>query len=366
MRKYFIIFAVILTLVAGLLLGCKAQVPAETKAVETTAAQVETTAAQAATTAAPKKAVTIGYVCKILDNPWFRPLTDKAAEIIKGYGGELLAVDAKMDPELYISSLDNLITQGVSGMMVTPVDQSLSIVTIEKCKAAGIPVLANDDPLIDNGKKLAPSFELDGYKSGYIVGEWLAKYVTENKLIKDPKTVGFATITCLSVSNFKVRTEGSLAGWKAVITDLPDSQYFTNDTATSLTEEAYNSMTALITANPNIKTWFVTSANDESEVGVVRALEVAGLDKTSYLASLGGYLAKDEWKKEFSNIYGALYISSEENGRIVGKDIMEWVLNNKIPYEEYKKAGDDFGTYPFVGVMVTPENYKEIMGKDAL
>ena len=279
MRKTIIVFAVVFVLIAGLLIGCKTQA-AETTAAEKTAA--ETTVAAETTAAGIVPAdITIGYVCKLLDNPWFRPVNDAMQKVIESYGSKLISVDAKMDPELYVSSIDNLIGQGVTAMVLTPPDQTLSRVSVDKCEAAGIPVLAYADPLIEDGVKIAPAFELDGYLSGYLCGEALANYVKDNNLITDVETTGLATITCLSVSQFVPRTDGSIAGWKKVLPDYPESQYFTNDTKTSITEEAYDSMNALITANPDIKTWFVLSANDESEVGAARALEVAGLDRTS-------------------------------------------------------------------------------------
>ena len=373
MKKTIIVILVVFALVAGFLAGCKTEV-AETTASETTAAAEETTAAE--TTAAAEETtaaevnledVTIGYVCKILDNPWFRPVTDSMQAVIESYGSKLIAVDAKMDPELYVTSIDNLIGQGVTVMMLTPPDQALSRVSVDKCEEAGIPVIAYADPLIEDGVKIAPVGELDGYQSGFLCGEALATYVVDNNILDgiDIETTGLATITTLSVSQFVPRTDGSIDGWKSVLPDYPESQYFTNDTKTSLTEEAYDSMNALITANPDIKTWFVLSANDESEVGAARALEVAGLDKTSYLWALGGYLAKDEWKKDFSSIVGALYIGASSHGEFMGETVMEWIITGETPFQEYIKEGDLFGTYPFTGVLVTPENYQEIMGPDA-
>ena len=70
------------------------------------------------------------------------------------------------------------------------------------------------------------------------------------------------------------------------------------------------------------------AANEEGAVGGVRAFEQAGIDKTSYVIGLGGYLAKDEFKKDYSAMKAAAYFSSDAVGSTSAKVLMDFI-NNK-------------------------------------
>lgn len=314
-----------------------------------------------------KKEIVIAGIYKALDQVWFQN-TSAAAErtALKMGATKYLKIDARMDPDVYLNALDNVIAQKVDGIIVCIPDQNLSRVTVEKAKAAGIPILADDDALIENGVKLAPSFELDAFLVGEQMGDWLADHVKAKQLIKDPKSTGYMVLTMMTVNSCVPRSEGQLAAWnKKMPGALPANNLIKGDYK-GTTEEAYNVMAAAITANPHIRTWFVSAPNDEGAQGAVRALEQGGLDKNAVVVGLGAYLAKDEFKKPFSCFVASAYIDPVTNGEVVATAMMERILYGKEIFADHKKPGDQFGMYPLGAKMVTKENYKEVMGKDAL
>lgn len=107
----------------------------------------------------------------------------------------------------------------------------------------------------------------------------------------------------------------------------------------------------MITAHPEIKTWLVTGANEEGCIGAARALESAGLG----VVGLGGYMAKDEFKKDGGScVKASAYFSAESVG--AGSiDVLLQLIEGKEPPKE--TAVD--------AVVVTPDNYVEVMGKYA-
>ena len=120
---------------------------------------------------------------------------------------------------------------------------------------------------------------------------------------------------------------------------------------------AIGAAAAVITANPQIKTWLVTGANEEGTIGACRALETAGLDADACVVGLGAYMAKDEWNDKGADgtcMKAAAYFSSDS----VGKGSID-VLLKLIDGEdvEMETAVD--------AVVVTPETYKDEMGKAA-
>jgi ABC-type sugar transport system, periplasmic component len=241
----------------------------------------------------------------------------------------------------------------------------LSQITVERCKEAGIKVLADDDGLIDiKGKHIAPALELDAYKVGQSQGAWLGDYVIKNKTNADPASTGYLVLTMSEVSSCVPRSEGAMDAFKKKVPGFPANKIIKAD-YDGTSDKGFNVTAATITAHPEIATWIVTAPNDEGAQGATRALEQAGKDKKATVVGLGGYLAKDEFKKDFSCFKAAAYIKPSEDGKIAGNAAMDWYLKGIVPYAKYKKAGESFGIYPFGAIMVDPSSYKEIMGADA-
>lgn len=109
----------------------------------------------------------------------------------------------------------------------------------------------------------------------------------------------------------------------------------------------------------------MTAPNDEGAQGATRALEQAGKDKEAIVIGVGGYLAKDEFKKEYSCFKATAYIDPKLDGEIAANAAMDWIEKGIVPYTDYIEDGKEFGVYPFSATMVDANNYKEIMGADA-
>ncbi len=310
--------------------------------------------------------IVLAGIYKDLSQVWFQGTSSSAkAKAISMGASDMLLVDAKMDADTYLNALDNVIAQDIDGLIVCVPDQKLSKITVEKCKAAGIPVIADDDGLIDeNGVHIAPALELDAYRVGQQQGEWLVNHVKDNSLIKDPAKTAYFVLEMTTVSSVLPRSQGALSKWDESQMGLPEGNIIHGDYLGS-TEEAFTVASAIFTANPQIDTWFATAPNDEGAAGIVRALEQAGLDKNAVVAGLGGYLAKDEWKKEYSAFKGSGYFSSKVDGEAVAEAMMNYLLNGAEIFAEYKKPGEEFGIYPLGAIMVSKEDYKEVMGADA-
>ena len=67
--------------------------------------------------------------------------------------------------------------------------------------------------------------------------------------------------------------------------DFPEANIFKAD-YDGTTDKGNTAAAAVITANPQIKTWLVTGANEEGCIGAARALESAGLDADACVVAL--------------------------------------------------------------------------------
>ena len=267
---------------------------------------------------------------------------------------------------MLIDVLDSFITQGIQGLVINTCDQGLSQTILDKCAAAGIPVCAVDVPLIDdNGTHIAPAVILDSYLCGQQTVEWLLNYVEENGGMKDPATTGFLILAMETATSCIPRADGQYDYFTEKCPDFPAANIFRVDYGAGSTETGYDAAAATITAHPEIKTWYVVAANDEGVVGAARFLEETGMDQDAVCVGIDGYLASDEFKKESSPVKASAYLDSGTVAKVSVTAEYENIVNGTEIFGEYKKDGEQFGTYPFGSVIVTKDNYTEIMGDAA-
>lgn len=340
--------------------GCASAQPAK----ETTKTVQE--AATVQTEQNTQEDIRIAYVCKDLSGDWFSTVFSSLEAVCKERGAkEVIGYNAGYDAAQQLQNLENAISQEVDFIIITPVDETMSRNMADMCEEAGIPYMADCDPLIENGVRIAPSFELDSYQTGFDLGKNFAQWAVDNEKLGDYSSTGLMLIDCTTVSSFVARPQGILEGWLDVIPDYPQDRIYRPDTDATLPEEGYDAAAAVVTAHPEIETWFLSGVNDECTTGAMRALEALGVSDTSYAACLGAYMAKDEWNKGDSWCVMGCWISAQKDGEIVGNAVMDYLQTGKEIFAEYKKEGEEFGKYPFVATYVDPSNYKEIMGDDA-
>lgn len=293
-------------------------------------------------------------IYKAGDQTWFIDEGEAAKNAVEAAGGEFVYVDAKMNPEEYLKAIDNAVANHADGIVTCIPDQTLSQAAIDE--AQGIPMVAADDALEDGeGNKLAPWVGINAYVIGQANGEWLANYAIENELL-DKEDTGVLIMTMDTVSSCVPRAEGEWDKFTELCPDFPTDRIFKAD-YDGTTDKGNTAAAAVFTANPQIKTWLVTGANEEGTIGACRALETAGLDANACVVGLGAYMAKDEWNDKGADgtcMKAAAYFSSLQVGE-GSVDVLMQILNGEEPAME--TAVD--------AIVVTPEDYKEVMGKDA-
>lgn len=312
-------------------------------------------AGSVAASAEDDKLVVYG-IYKAGDQTWFIDEGEAAKNAVEAEGGEFIYVDAKMNPEEYLKAIDNAIANNADGIVTCIPDQTMSQAVVDKAEEAGIPIVAADDALQDaDGNKIAPWVGINAYVIGEANGEWLANYAIENELI-GKEEVGLLIMTMDTVSSCVPRAEGELAKFKELAPDFSEDNIFFAD-YDGTTEKGNTAAAAVITANPQITTWLVTGANEEGTIGAVRALESAGLDADACVVGLGAYMAKDEWNNkgaEGTCMKASAYFSSLQVGE-GSVEVLMSLINGEEPVME--TAVD--------AIVVTPDTYKDVMGKDA-
>lgn len=313
-----------------------------------------------------KEDIQIAAIYRDMTQTWFIQEADAATEMTKELGIKTLKVgDGKEDASVYVDVLDNLLSQGIDGLIVNILDQKLSQMTVDKAKEAGIPILAVDVPLVDeDGNYLAPAIELNGYLVGTQMAEWVSSYMDENSIELDQNKTGVMLLAMERSSSVVPRSDGQFDSFVDMHPDFPKANIIRVDYNSGSVDDGFNAASATIAANPHFTNWIVMAANDEGALGATRALEQQGLDENAIVVGIGGYHAKDEFRKGNSAFIASSYIQASTVGRESVKAVYEYIVNGTPIFEEYK-TDKAFGIYPFGGIMVTKDNFEEVMGDDA-
>ncbi len=282
MKRLYALLA--LLLVAGMILGaCTAVAPATTAPAEPAAAEEEATAAAAeeAPAAAAGDMVpapagkngqpVVGLVMKSLANEFFKTMEEGAVKFATERGDfELVPVgmNSETDIDTQINAVDNFITQDVDLICLAPADSVGLVAPAKRAMDAGITVVnfdvkLDDKALADAGLKDFLFVGPDNEEGAYLAGKALA-----DKLGKGGKVVIIEGNP--GADNAKMRQAGFARAAQEGGLELLEST-----TAHWETEEANTLMTNLITKYPDMQG--VMAANDSMALGVVKAIDAAGL-----------------------------------------------------------------------------------------
>ena len=307
----------------------------------------------ALTAVAESKGMIYG-IYKAGDQTWFIDEGAAAEAAAKEAGYDFTYVDAKMSPEEYLRAIDNAIANNAAGVVTCIPDQTMSQAAVDKLAEAGIPVVAADDALqTADGTKIAPWVGINAYVIGEANGAWVAEYAKANDLVNDPECA-LLILTMDTVSSCVPRAEGEYDKFTELCPEFDTAKIFKAD-YDGTTDKGNTASAAVFTAHPEITKWLVTGANEEGTIGALRALESAGLDGESCVVGLGAYMAKDEWKKDGeSAMKASAYFSSNSVGAGSIEVLLQIIDGQEVTMETAVDA-----------IVVTPETYVEVMGKDA-
>jgi ABC-type sugar transport system substrate-binding protein len=213
--------------------------------------------------AGPVKAETIGFITKF-PVPFFATMEDGAravaeadpsVEITFGQGASATDIEGQ------IALIESMVTQGVQGIAITPVDPTVAP-ALDKAVAAGVKVVLmdNDIPGWEGRTALATT---DNYAAGKIAGQHLAT------LLKDGDTLAILE-GVPGVPSLDDRVNGMLEGLGSVKPNIVGRG------ATNCTEElGINVAQDFLTANPGLKA--IYAACGPPAAGAARAITNAGI-----------------------------------------------------------------------------------------
>lgn len=263
---------------------------------------------------------------------------------------EYIFIDGNESKEDYLQGIDSIIDEEVDGVILCQPYEELSDEIAKRLEEVDIPFVSTNVSMNGkDGKLLAPVIGVDDYALGHMTGDWMANYTIKNGLV-DNETVGLIFLKNSELPNMQLRLEGQYERFKEMVPYFDDKQSFFVE-YNGGTEDGLNQTLKILYNNLEVTYWLVMTGNDEGAIGAVRALEQLGMDSKAAVVSIGGTLAINEFKKEYSALKASSYYSSSKIGREAAKELFDLIEN---PMKEYDE------TY-FNAVIITKDNYQEFV-----
>jgi fructose transport system substrate-binding protein len=219
--------------------------------------------------------ITVGLITKTESNPFFVKMKQAAQKAADQNNAKLVSAAGKqdLDNQSQVTALENMTTQGVKGIMITPAVTKAIVPAMEKARAAGVIVIALDTPPEPQDAADA-LYATDNKKAGVLIGKYAKAYV-EKKGIK-PKIAMLDLGPGATVG--QLRHDGFLEGFG--IKDGDPQIVGAADTAGDRAK-GQAAMEQLLQKDSGINV--VYSINEPSGFGGATALKAAGKNPDDFL-----------------------------------------------------------------------------------
>jgi fructose transport system substrate-binding protein len=231
--------------------------------------------------------VTVGLITKTDTNPFFVKMKEGAQKEANAKGMKLVTAAGKFDGDnaSQVTAIENMVTQGVKGILITPSDTKAIVPAIARARAKGVLVIALDTPT-DPQSATDALFATDNFKAGLLIGQY-AKAAVGDKAVK------IATLDLKpGITVGVLRHNGFLSGFGAATVDASASQQVTapsvvcsQDTEGN-TAKGQAAMETCLQKDPGIN--LVYTINEPAALGAYTALKAAGKEKDVLIVSVDG------------------------------------------------------------------------------
>lgn len=205
----------------------------------------------------------IGLVVSTLNNPFFVTLKEGAEKKAKEMGYELIVLDSQNDPSKDISNVEDLITKGVSVILLNPTDSDAVANAVKAANAAKIPVVTLDRAA--NGGDVVAHVASDNIAGGKMAADFVIE-----KLGAKGSVVELQGIAGTSAA----RDRGK--GFNDQIATSKDIKIVASQPADFDRTKGMNVMENILQAQPEINAVF--AHNDEMALGAQKAIEASKRD----------------------------------------------------------------------------------------
>ena len=204
---------------------------------------------------------TIGLSVSTQNNPFFVTLVEGAEEAAEKYGVKLTVADAGDDVTKQVSDIEDLVSKGISVLIVNPVDSDAVAGAVEAAMAKGVKVISVDRAV--NGVDIDCQIASDNVAGAALATQFIVDTLGEGAKVAELEGISGASAAIDRSAGFHSVADEKL--------DVVSSQVANFDRT-----EGMSVMENMLQANGDIKAVF--AANDEMALGAMEAISGAGKD----------------------------------------------------------------------------------------
>lgn len=234
--------------------------------------------------------ILIGLITKTNTNPFFVKMKEGAEAQAAQHGNvELRSFAGRFDGDndSQVQAIENLISSGAKGILITPNDSEAIVPAVQQARDAGIVVIALDTPL-SPATSADATFATDNFKAGELIGQWARAKAGD----PDDAKIALLDLNSSEISVDVARNQGFLQGFgidlndPQDIGDEDDDRIVGNDVTQGSEEGGREAMENLLQRNPGLN--LVYTINEPAAAGAYEALKAVGLADQVNIVSVDG------------------------------------------------------------------------------
>ena len=204
---------------------------------------------------------TIGLAVSTLNNPFFVSLVEGAKKQASALGVQITVADAGDDAAKQTSDIEDLVSSGISVLIVNPVDSDAVTGAVEAAMAKGVKVISVDRAV--NGVEIDCQIASDNVLGAELATQLIVDTLGEGAVVAELEGVTGASAAIDRSQGFHNIADAKL-------------NVVASQTANFARTEGMSVMENMLQANPDIQAVF--AANDEMALGAMEAITGAGKD----------------------------------------------------------------------------------------
>lgn len=233
--------------------------------------------------------IIVGLITKTETNPFFVKMKQGAQQEANKLGVKLVTAAGKFDGdnESQVTAIQNFVTEGVKGIMITPSNTKAIVPTVMQARKKGVEVIALDTPT-DPQSAVDALFATNNFTAGVLIGKYARAYEGKKAASVKIATLDLAPGITVGI----LRHNGFLSGFGAAkvgpgasnLVSAPQvvcSQDTQGDQAKGQT-----AMENCLQKAPNIN--LVYTINEPAAFGAYTALKAAGKANKTLIVSVDG------------------------------------------------------------------------------
>lgn len=234
--------------------------------------------------------VLVGLITKTNTNPFFVKMREGAQAQADSLGAELRTFAGRFDGDndSQVQAIENLVSSGAQGILITPNDPVAIVPTIERAREAGVLVIALDTPL-NPADAADATLATDNFKAGELIGQWARATMGDDA---DNARIALLDLSTSEITVDVARNQGFLQGFGIDLNDPndigdeDDPRIVGNDVTQGSEEGGRRAMENLLQKDPGIN--LVYTINEPAAAGAYEALKAAGREDAVTIVSVDG------------------------------------------------------------------------------